>query len=205
MHTSTLFTYRPLQSIMVFIMMALLPPKEIQSKTLENKPGRITYRLFLEFSSAYGRIVNYFHTPFPRKTQSVINRGSLNPKTAKEAYPVIRRDRATSGSTSGRNVWSACQREQFQEDGLRIPALCFIETWTWNSHFRTNVDSMLTPVHWHSRKAESCLDETKESSSHPRILPLAAAYTKSEKCDTFQECTWKTAILYPPGVSLPGD
>ena len=39
-----------------------------------------------------------------------------------------------------------CQREQFQEDGLRIPALCFIETCTWNSHFRTNVGSTLPPL-----------------------------------------------------------
>ena len=89
------FTYRPLQSIMVFIMMALLPPKEIQSKTLENKPGRITYRLFLEFSSAYGRTVNYFHTPFPRKTQSVINRGSLTPKAATQGS--LPRDQARQG------------------------------------------------------------------------------------------------------------
>ena len=149
------FTYRPLQSIMVFIMMALLPPKEIQSKTFENKPGRITYRLFLEFSSAYGRIVNYFHTPFPRKTQSVINRGSLNPKAATQgSLPHYQARQGYIWVNTMKKCMIYVSAWAVSGDGLRIPAL-----------FHWNLDTELTlqnKCRFHVEPCSVTLQESRE-------------------------------------------
>lgn len=73
--------------------------------------------------------------------------------------------------TSRRNTLSTCKHEAFQGGGLRIPASRFTETQTRSTDFQTKVTSASSPafnrVHGHSRKAESCLDESKESSGNP--------------------------------------
>lgn len=181
--TSSLFTYRLLQSIIVFIMMALLPPKEIQSKALESKPGRMTYRLFLNSLSLWEncQLFNYFHIPFPRKTQSMINRGSLNPKAASQGrLSRLSGKTGLPGSASWRNTLSACR---LSSSGRRLtfPPVFLPKTWTRNSHFRTNVDSTLTPAYAKftdtSGKQRVAWMKPKNP-SHPRILPWTAAYTK---------------------------
>lgn len=190
--------------------MALLPPKEIQSKALESKPGRMTYRLFLEFSSAYGRIVNYFHIPFPRKTQSMINRGSLNPKAASQGR--LPHPQARQGYLGQHHEEIHYQRVSLSSSGRRpsCSCLCFIETWTRNSHFRTNVDSTLTPAYAKFTDTSGKQKVAWMKPKNPLVTPESCPWqqpiqSKSEKCDTSQECTWRTAILYPPGESLPGD
>lgn len=53
---------------MLFFMKALLPPTEIQSRELEVNQVGLPTLLFLERSSTYGIIVNYFNILFSRKT-----------------------------------------------------------------------------------------------------------------------------------------
>lgn len=191
--------------------MALLPPKEIQSKALESNPGRITYRLFLEFSSAYVRIVNYFHIQFPRKTRSVINRGSSNPKAASQGR--LPRPQARQGY-----IWVNIMKKYiisvavWAVSGRRPLHSCLV--------FHRNLHTELTlqnKCRFHITPAYPKFTDTSGKQrvawmkpKNPLVTPESCPWqrpiqSKSEKCDTSQECTWKTAVLYLPGESLPRD
>lgn len=77
----------------------------------------------------------------------MINRGSLNPKAASQGR--LSHPQARQGYLGQHHEEIHYQRVSLSSSGRRPsrPCLCFIETWTRNSHFRTKCRFHVDPAY----------------------------------------------------------